>query len=847
MTFQQPSIVESTFKDWKYREYKTLEWKLSRTDAETTEIHADLLANKEIPDPFMDTNERDVQWIGEKDWEYGNEFFVSANAKPLSVHELVFEGLDTFATVYLNNEEILTTDNMFREYRVDVTKYLNFDGANNLRILFKSALHTARALERKHGKLFCFNGESSRVQVRKAQYHFGWDWGPVLITCGPYKPVKLVSYDSYIKDVYFKVDVNKELKASIDIQSDIFTGSSSSTLEIEVKSPSGLVIQTFSSKVDKSDIFSHKFAVEEPDLWYPLGHGKQSLYEFKISLENQVIVKKVGLRKVELVQESFAEQEGSSFYFKVNNIPIYCAGSNWIPAHSMQTLLVDSDYKQLLQLMIDGHQNMVRIWGGGYYEQDIFYDECDRMGILVWQDFMFACGQYPGYPEYLESVSEEAKHQLKRLRNHCSLAIYAGNNEDYQVAEQFNLEWDPTDNSGDYSKSNFPARTLYETIFPKLVSEFCPEIPYHPGSPWGGNGTADPTVGDLHQWNVWHGSQEKYQEWHKLGGRFISEFGMEALPNRKTFEACITDPDELYPQSELVDHHNKADGFERRLALYVIENIKVQGLDFDSWIYATQLMQAECLGYAYRYWRREWRGDGKRYTGGAIVWQINDCWPVTSWAIVDFYKRPKLAYYSVKRESRPIGLGMFRNEKKHTHEQAKPHSTAGPPHDYSQVDYNVDIWGVNSNTVDQPAVLKVDIYNVTSGKKLESLPDQDVVLKSNLSTEFVSAHPIANDQPIVVYSRFVSKEDGSIIASAGDWPQPLKYLKFPGREVKFEVSNGSIKLSSNKPVKGVEILVERDVFLQDNGFDLFPGDEKVVIAEDLKTTDKVTVRYYQQQ
>ncbi|EAZ62965.2 Beta-mannosidase precursor (Mannanase) [Scheffersomyces stipitis CBS 6054] len=847
MTFQQPSIVESTFKDWKYREYKTSEWKLSRTDAETTEIHADLLANKEIPDPFMDTNERDVQWIGEKDWEYGNEFFVSANAKPLSVHELVFEGLDTFATVYLNNEEILTTDNMFREYRVDVTKYLNFDGANNLRILFKSALHTARALERKHGKLFCFNGESSRVQVRKAQYHFGWDWGPVLITCGPYKPVKLVSYDSYIKDVYFKVDVNKELKASIDIQSDIFTGSSSSTLEIEVKSPSGSVIQTFSSKVDKSDIFSHKFAVEEPDLWYPLGHGKQSLYEFKISLENQVIVKKVGLRKVELVQESFAEQEGSSFYFKVNNIPIYCAGSNWIPAHSMQTLLVDSDYKQLLQLMIDGHQNMVRIWGGGYYEQDIFYDECDRMGILVWQDFMFACGQYPGYPEYLESVSEEAKHQLKRLRNHCSLAIYAGNNEDYQVAEQFNLEWDPTDNSGDYSKSNFPARTLYETIFPKLVSEFCPEIPYHPGSPWGGNGTADPTVGDLHQWNVWHGSQEKYQEWHKLGGRFISEFGMEALPNRKTFEACITDPDELYPQSESVDHHNKADGFERRLALYVIENIKVQGLDFDSWIYATQLMQAECLGYAYRYWRREWRGDGKRYTGGAIVWQINDCWPVTSWAIVDFYKRPKLAYYSVKRESRPIGLGMFRNEKKHTHEQAKPHSTAGPPHDYSQVDYNVDIWGVNSNTVDQPAVLKVDIYNVTSGKKLESLPDQDVVLKSNSSTEFVSAHPIANDQPIVVYSRFVSKEDGSIIASAGDWPQPLKYLKFPGREVKFEVSNGSIKLSSNKPVKGVEILVERDVFLQDNGFDLFPGDEKVVIAEDLKTTDKVTVRYYQQQ
>ncbi|KAK6198479.1 beta-mannosidase precursor [Scheffersomyces amazonensis] len=842
MTQQAEGFEELTLKNWSYREYKTNDWKLSRPGASTTEIHADLLHNKEIPDPFLDRNERDVQWVGEKDWEYKAIFSVSNSAKSKVNHELIFDGLDTFATVYLNDKEILRTDNMFRQYTVDVKSALKFDSDNELRIFFKSALFTARALEQEHGKFKCFNGETSRLQVRKAQYHFGWDWGPVLITCGPYKPVKLVSYEARIVDVYVQADVDLEKKAAIINSQVEIKLTNAEQLSLQVLSPSGELIKSFSSTVNATS-FSNKFVIENPELWYPFTHGDQPLYEFKYTLNNQVIIKKVGLRKVELVQENFKEQEGSSFYFKVNSVPVYVAGSNWIPAHSLQTLLVDQDYKDLLQLAVDGHQNMIRIWGGGYYENDLFYDLCDEKGILIWHDFMFACGQYPAYPEFIDNVTEEINYQLKRLRNHCSIALYAGNNEDYQVAEEFNLEWNPEDTSGDYTATTFPARTLYETVFPRIVQKFSPEIPYHPGSPWGGKGTADPTIGDLHQWNVWHGNQEKYQDWYKLGGRFISEFGMEALPNRKTFEACITDPDELYPQSQTVDHHNKADGFERRLALYVIENIKVQGLDFDSWIYATQLMQSECLGYAYRCWRREWRGDGKRYTGGAIVWQINDCWPVTSWAIIDYYKRPKLAYYSVKRESRPISLGMYRNEVKHTPKAALPVGQSGQPHDYYPVDYSVDVWGSSSKIEDEYVTLVVDIYEVVSGKKVESF-SKETVLKGNSSTEVVSKHPISSKIPLVVHSKFVSKKDGSVIASAGDWPQPIKYLKFPDREVKFAVSNGYITLSANKPVKGVEIIVERDVFLDDNGFDLFPGQEIKVIAKDLTTDDKVSIRYY---
>ncbi|CUM49397.1 unnamed protein product [Debaryomyces fabryi] len=255
-------------------------------------------------------------------------------------------------------------------------------------------------------------------------------------------------------------------------------------------------------------------------------------------------------------------------------------------------------------------------------------------------------------------------------------------------------------------------------------------------------------------------------------------------------------------------------------------------------------MQLECLGYAYRCWRRQWKGDGQRYAGGAIVWQINDCWPVASWAICDFYKRPKLAYYSVKRESRTVGLGMYRNEEKNTPEEAKAVSDAGPPHDYSKAEYFVDIWGVNSSPEALEVVLKVDLYHVTSGKKLYSMGDREVILKGNQTTEIVAHHSIPNDKPVVVCSRFISKLDGAVIAEAADWPQPLKYLKFNDRKVNVSVEDDKIILSTSKPVMGIEVLLDNDIFLEDNGFDLFPGYKKVVVAKGLKKFDAVSVRHY---
>ncbi|CAH6720830.1 putative beta-mannosidase B [[Candida] jaroonii] len=826
-----------TLDNWQYKASDSDKWSNSKP-GDTCEIHPDLEFNGEIPPLFEDDNERHLQWIGEKDWEYKSTF---QNDGGFSTYQLIFEGLDTFADVYLNGELILSTESMFIEYTVDVTGKVK-EGANELRIYFKAAIFIARDLEKKHFKALGFNGESSRMQIRKAQYHYGWDWGPNYMTCGPYRPIRFIGYDYKIDDVYVKTTIKSDV-VDVEVESDIIADKDL-TFNIEVTDPDGSV-ENHKATVHKGKN-STKFTIKDAKLWFPFSHGTPYLYNFKFTLVDDKVVheiqKKIGMRKVELIQETFDDQEGTSFYFKVNDVPIYSSGSNWIPGHSFQTELTTDDYEKWLQLMVDGYQNMIRIWGGGYYEQDVFYDLCDEKGILIWHDFMFACGQYPGYKEFIDLVSEEVRTQLKRIRNHCSLTVFAGNNEDYQVAEQRGLTWDKDDLSGDYSKTNFPARTIYENTLPTLMKKYLESVPYHPGSPWGGKESADPTVGDMHQWNVWHGNQEKYQDWYRLGGRFVSEFGMEALPSRKTYEQCITDKTELYPQSYLVDFHNKADGFERRLALYVIENIKVEGLDFDSWIYATQLMQSECLGYAYRCWRREWRGDKKRYSSGAIVWQINDCWPVASWALIDFYRRPKLAYYSVKRESKPLGVGMYRNQWKKPDPNLDVDQKEGAPFDYREVHYNIDIWGVNSSLTDVEGELKVDVYNVTTGEVLDSF-SENVVMKSNQTTEFVKEFKITNKSPVVVYSRVV--KDGTIICSAADWPQPIKYLKFPDREVKITVEDGQVTLSTNKPVKGVEILLENDNFIHDNGFDIFPGDGQVVKVNNLKKTDVVKINYYQ--
>ena len=598
---------------------------------------------------------------------------------------------------------------------------------------------------------------------------------------------------------------------------------------------------------------THTFKIENPALWFPVRYGEQPLYTITATLldgssEVDLDRKNFGLRRAELVQRSMTDQPGTTFFFQVNNIPIFCGGSDWIPADNFIPRISKEKYYDWVKLVADGNQFMIRVWGGGIFEEQAFYDACDELGILVWQDFMFGCGNYPAFPEYLKLVKAEAEENVKLLRHHPSIVIWAGNNEDYQYQESEKLTYDfENKDEESWLKTDFPARYIYEKVLADACKELIPDTYYHFGSPWGGKDTTDPTVGDLHQWNVWHGSQEKYQNFDKLVGRFVSEFGMEAFPNIKTIDAFLPlgkdDPDR-FPQSSTVDFHNKADGHERRIALYLVENFRYAPDPIEQFIYSTQLMQAECLASAYRLWKRQWKGPGKEYCGGALVWQINDCWPVTSWSIVDYYLRPKHAYYTVKREMAPISLGVTRKE----HLVPKDKYTRAHVKKTTQI----EIWGSNLTLKDLKVDLVVKAFDVISGKETYSKTVKSgLVLPENRSTEIIAMDvPVkvkdSGEEGRIVVAAYLF-EDGRQIARYINWPEPLKYVHLQKpKHLTADVSKDgkTVEISAEVPVKGVALESEDDdVRFGDNLVDIVPGEIVSISVAGANKGTKIDTRY----
>ncbi|KAK1726478.1 family 2 glycosyl hydrolase [Colletotrichum acutatum] len=837
-------------KNWQFKQADKEDSELLDVSQFPTNVHLDLIHHNVIPDPFIGKNELDVQWIGEVQWLYKTTFASEAipeGAKAI----LAFDGLDTFATVVLNGKTILETDNMFTPERVDVTSVLKKDGENELEITFDSAYLRGWKLVEKYPdhKWGCWNGDNSRLAVRKAQYHWGWDWGPTLLTCGPWRPINLEVYESRLSDLYFETSVDDSLK-SAKVVAHATTEGKASKVRFDVSlDGKSLASETIDAKAD-ADIAA-TFQIQDPALWFPIRYGKQPLYTVTATLlsgsdEVDTLSKKIGIRKVELVQRPVKEQPGTSFFFQVNNVPIFCGGSDWIPADNFIPRISKERYYDWIRLLADGNQFMVRVWGGGIYEEQEFYDACDEYGILVWQDFMFGCGNYPTWPDLLKSIDREARENVKMLRHHPSIVIWAGNNEDYQYAESENLTYDFANKDAEsWLKTDFPARYIYEKILVDTCKDLIPDTYYHFGSPWSGEDTRDPTVGDLHQWNVWHGTQEKYQNFDKLVGRFVSEFGMEAFPSVKTIDAYLPkgkdDPDR-YPQSSTVDFHNKADGHERRIALYLVENFRYAPDPLEHFVYCTQLMQAECLASAYRLWKRQWKGPGREYCGGALVWQINDCWPVTSWAICDYYLRPKHAYFTVKREMAPISIGITRTEHKH------------PKDKYTRVDIEtktqIEIWGSNLQLEDLTVDLLVKAWDIETGEETYSeTVDKAFVLPENRSTEMAAFEvPVRQkgDEAKTVVAAYLI-QNGKQIARYVNWPEPLKYLHLQKpKSLKATLAEGGdvVEISAEVPVKGVALEVEDDaVVFSDNLVDIVPGEVVKIGVKGATKNTKIETRY----
>ncbi|KAF5390641.1 hypothetical protein D9757_002653 [Collybiopsis confluens] len=824
-----------------------------------SEIHVELLSCGLIPDPYIGFNEHAVQWIGDVEWLYKCTFPYDPASDRGHNAILEFQGLDTLCNVYLNGRQVVSADNMFQTH-VELEP-ASLDAMNTLFLHFKSAARYAKEQEAKLGRVRAGStnlGDPSRVYLRKAQYDWRWDWGPELMTCGIYRPVIFTTYDICIDDLTTSAFVDDGLRCSLKVGAS-FKGNMNVIRDFviilkdlrestSIKSANVSVREAISSVT----LVHWTFEADEVSLWWPTGFGEQQLYGVELSIrgkDGRILDQKslrIGFRSVKLVQEALEEPDqygaGTTFLFEINGVRMFMGGSNWIPADNFLTTIAPERYKAWLKLLKDGNQNMVRLWGGGIYEPDVFYDTCDELGLLVWQDFQFACGVYPAHESFVTSVRKEAEQNVKRLRHHPAMALFCGNNEDYQMV----LQW------GDVK--DLPAIKIYEDVLPSVVEAWTdPLIPYHRGSPYGGKGwdTADSTVGDVHCWNVWGGSELPFQKYDSLGGRFVSEFGMPSMPCMKTVAYWMQDADakEWYAQSKLMAQHCRAGSFERRFAIAMNDNFRITE-DLETAIYNTQLMQSEAVGFAYQSWRRKWAGKGKQYTGGVLVWQSNDCWPVTSWAIADYFLRPKPVYYTIARR-----LAAFTVEITRTVTKNRPNDRPRQFYEFGAFqsqEANLEIWAVNGTLSSRSAILELHFVDLVSA--WDRTETHAVQLLPNQASELLSipcpGPPQKDDtifsstatSSVVVGARLLDPESGSLLARFADWPQPYRFVEPTDPSLEMSVDNvgdgrSTVSLKVGKPAKCVVLSVSGegpDVKWNDNALDLMPGDEQVVVAEGLQ-------------
>lgn len=623
--------------DWKFSPSTKKTWHRAQVPGC---VHRDLLRSGLIPDPFLGENEKKVQWIGHTDWRYQTRFVFTSSILSEARIELVCESIDTIATISLNGEKIGMVDNMFRLFRFDISNAAK-PGGNVLEFVFHSAEKAVQNIRPEHTPRETMDPVGGCTKLRKQQSQFGWDWAPRLLTCGIHGDLRI---EAYSHPRIARVAIQQEHTAQT------VTLSLCPELSIDVPHAGNLLWRVTlvyaGNIVEESD--SLKIEITSPRLWWPNGMGDQELYELAIELRNEEQVldswtQRIGLRTLELRRT--ADAWGESFRFVVNGRPLFAKGANWVPAHSFVAGLEREDYLSLLQSTAEANMNMIRVWGGGIYESESFYDLCDELGILVWQDFMFACTLYPGDEAFIESVREEAIHQVSRLRNRTCLALWCGNNE----LETHNRE----------TLKSSPAKESYDKIFKQLL----PQIVHgHDGHTayWRSSPSQSETEetqdryrsGDAHFWQVWFArkSPKAYEEYVF---RFVSEFGMQSFASKQTtLSYCHEDQLNVFSPTCLA-HQKNPDG-NAIILDYVYRRYRY-AKDYDSLAYLSQLNQAYCIKVGVEHYRRE-----QERCGGALYWQLNDCWPGASWSSIEFGGRWKALHYAAKRFFAPALISVKR-------------------------------------------------------------------------------------------------------------------------------------------------------------------------------------------
>lgn len=631
---KQLPIIQSLHSNWSFHHPEEQQWYPATVPGN---IFSDLLQNKLIEDPFIGINEEKVQWVSKTDWTYRSNFAVDKNILYKKNIVLNFKGLDTYANIYLNDSLILKTNNAFRSYSVDVKSILQKE--NQLQIEFSNTQnHELKAKKKLPYEL----PEGNRIFTRKAQFQYGWDWGPKLNTSGIWKDIYLKSWDDIVlSDVY--ISTNKLTKEKAILQSEVTINSE---YEGSLKIITEVGKQQYSNVIDLEKGI-HKYTipltVENPKLWWPHNIGEPYLYNIKIQLikDRNVIDQKImkyGLRTIELVTEK--DSVGQSFYFKVNGTPVYAKGANYIPQNSFQSNVKKTHYEKLLSSAVDANMNMLRVWGGGIYENDVFYQLCDEKGILVWQDFMFACAMYPGNNNFLNNVQQEAIEQVTRLRNHPCIALWCGNNENSEGWHRWGWQTGKTDVQKKEIWENY--LKVFDSILPYTVGRLNKLTPYWESSPKYGRGNSKyKTEGDAHDWWVWHDGFP-FEHFQENVPRFMSEFGFQSFPSFEIIN-FINQQDSVNINTEAIKSHQKHSRGFKLIKEYMQRDYPVPTSDED-YAYVSQLVQARGITMGI-----EAQRSAKPYNMGSLYWQLNDCWPAISWSSIDYFGNWKALHYKAKK------------------------------------------------------------------------------------------------------------------------------------------------------------------------------------------------------
>lgn len=791
--------------NWFFKQKSASAW---NSAAVPGNVFTDLYQSKLIPNPFYSDNEQQLQWIENEDWEYKTEFDCDKTISQNTFVELCFEGLDTYASVYLNDSLILNANNMFRSWKVDVKRLLKHK-KNLLHIVFESAVNKGK---QEAVKLSYVLPEGERVFSRKAQFQYGWDFGPRFAACGIWKPIVLSAWsDVQIKKLNY--DVLLQTDSIAVIQFVVKTESEKEhdyklLLDGKFENERPLINQSKKIHLKKgSNCDTIKATIRNPKLWWSNGLGAANLYQFNCSITDEKGVKtqqslNVGIRKIEWVFKP--DSIGNTFYFKLNGVPVFMKGANYIPSDIFLGQKNKQAYKQELATYKEVHMNMLRIWGGGVYGSDEFFNACDEQGILVWQDFMFACAMYPGDTDFMNNTKEEIIEQVTRLQNHPSLALWCGNNESDEGWKNWGWQKQFKYSRKDSAKIGDDYTKLFHSIIPEIIKNNSPKIPYLSSSPLIGWGHKESlTHSDSHYWGIWWG-MEPFSNYEKKVGRFMTEYGFQSMPDLATFKTFCSSA-ELNLNSTAVRAHQKHKTGYETIQKYLERDYKTPA-NFIDYIYVSQLLQRDGMRTAIESHRRS-----KPSCMGTLFWQLNDCWPGTSWSAIDYYARPKAFYYSLKQLYNTVLLSVKKESD------------------------GIDCVIISDSLKELNAHLQLQLLDF-HGKLLWKMETKIKVSSIKNSHYLIAAKELPSFDSTRTYLKTELYSDNKYIASNFYFFTKAKNIMYPKAIIAIrKTDENNFEISSNVFAKDIFVYDEVNSPLFDlNYFDLEAGEKKII-----KRTDKV--------